>query len=343
MKIAIIGCGLIGKKRAEAIKIQAQDKIVGCYDVNNQAAIEFSKKYQCKSYESAEELLKQSEAEAIVVSVVNKFAKPFILQAIHLNRHVLAEKPLGRNLQESAEILRFLSTRQNQDGLFLAVKTGFNLRFHPALQKAKSLLSENKLGRLYFIRAQYGHGGRPGMENEWRASKDLCGGGELLDQGVHLVDLCRWFAGDIASVSSILRTNFWKMEVEDTAFVQMRTTQDVDIQFQVGWTLWKNTFAFEIFGEVGYIRIQGLGGSYGEETLEVGIRNPQGGVPSIQKEVFGNSESCWLSEWDEYKEAIRSLRQPHASARDGHEANRVIEAIYQSAHLNCPIELSAND
>ena len=338
MKIAIIGCGLIGKKRAEAIRSHGQDEIVACCDSNPQASEAFSREYQCKSYATAEELL-HSQAEAIIISVVNKFAKPFILQALQFQRHILAEKPLGRNLLESREILDFLGKQDR----FIAVKTGFNLRFHPAIQKAKVLSSEGVIGPLFFIRAQYGHGGRPGMEKEWRASKDLCGGGELLDQGVHIVDLCRWFAGEVTAVSSVLRTNFWKTEVEDTAFVQMKTVQGIDIQFQVGWTIWKNTFAFELFGEKGYIRIQGLGGSYGEETLEIGIRNPQGGVPSIQREEFKNSESCWVAEWSEYRSAIQELRQPHASAEDGYEANRVIDAIYRSAHCNRPIELASDD
>lgn len=334
MKIAIIGCGLIGKKRAEAIKLHGKDEIVACCDTNTAIADSFSQQYGCPAYLTAEQLLKHANPDSIIISVVNKFAKPYILQAIEAHRHVLAEKPLGRNLQESKEILDLLAKQP-----YLAVKTGFNLRFHPAIQKAKSLIETNLLGRLYFIRAQYGHGGRPGMESEWRASKDLCGGGELLDQGVHIVDLCRWFGGEIATVSSVLRTYFWKIEVEDTAFVQMQTKQGIDIQFQVGWTFWKNTFAFEIYGENGYIRISGLGGSYGEETLETGIRNPKGGVPSIQKEIFQNPDSCWLAEWNEYKNAIEGRRPPHASAQDGHEANRVIDAIYQASHLNRPIQL----
>ncbi len=330
MKVAVIGCGLIGKKRAGAIRVQQEDEIVGCFDTNHAAAEAFSKEYNCPVYPTAEQLF--SKADAIIVSVVNKFAKPYVLQALASKRHVLAEKPLGRNLFESGEIVEALKSHP-----YLAIKTGFNLRFHPAIQKAKSLLET--IGPLYFIRAQYGHGGRPGMENEWRSSKDLCGGGELLDQGVHLIDLCRWFGGEIATVSSVLRTYHWKIEVEDTAFVQMRSKQGTDIQFQVGWTFWKNTFSFELFGEKGYIRISGLGGSYGEETLEIGMRNPKGGVPSIQKEVFSNTDICWLAEWNEYKSAIQAQRQPHASAQDGHEANRVIDAIYRASQLNRPVEL----
>jgi predicted dehydrogenase len=333
MKVAIIGCGLIGKKRAEAIRVQGEDRVIGCYDANSEAAESFSRQFECPSFATSDELLGLSGANAAVVSVVNKFAKPYVLQALEKGLHVLAEKPLGRNLRESDEIIQALGEKPG----YFAVKTGFNLRFHPAMQRAKEKLAS--IGTLYFIRAQYGHGGRPGMEKEWRASKDLCGGGELLDQGVHLIDLCRWFAGDISSVSAVLRTNFWKMEVEDTAFVQLRTKQGADIQFHVGWTLWKNTFDFELFGEKGYLRISGLGGSYGEETIEIGIRNPRGGPPFVEKETFPNPDICWLAEWNEYKSAICERRQPHASAYDGHEANRVVDAIYRSAQMNCTVAL----
>jgi len=336
MKVAIIGCGLIGKKRAEAIKALGEDEIVACCDILPEASSAFSSQYLCKSYPTVDQLLQESEADSVVISVVNKFAKNYVLQTLESKRHVLAEKPLGRNSRESSEILEFI---RKQPPSFLALKTGFNLRFHPAIQKTKHLLTEGIIGSLLFIRAQYGHGGRPGMEKEWRASKDLCGGGELLDQGVHIIDLARWFAGDISRVSAVLKTYFWKMDVEDTAFVQMETNRRVDIQFQVGWTIWKNTFSFELFGENGYIRISGLGGSYGEETLEVGIRNPKGGAPAVQKEIFQNPESCWLAEWNEYKLAIQSGRQPEASLNDGHEANRVVEAIYQAAHFKRPVDL----
>jgi len=121
---------------------------------------------------------------------------------------------------------------------------------------------------------------------EWkrrRASKDLCGGGELLDQGVHLVDMCRWFAGDMRSVFGVVQTKYWPIEVEDNAFVYMQSITGVDIQFNVSWTNWRNIFSFEIFGTDGYLRMEGLGGSYGLETLEHGIRRKMGdtGYPGL--------------------------------------------------------------
>ena len=104
----------------------------------------------------------------------------------------------------------------SQNGFVL--KTGFNHRFHPALWKAKELLEQGVIGKCFNIRARYGHGGRAGMEKEWRSSKELCGGGELLDQGVHTIDLIRWFGGEITEVYGKVETKFWDMEVEDNAF-----------------------------------------------------------------------------------------------------------------------------
>ena len=184
------------------------------------------------------------------------------------------------------------STRRDQAGVIL--KTGFNHRHHPAIWRAHELCAEGAIGPLMFIRAVYGHGGRPGYDKEWRADADLSGGGELLDQGVHIVDLCRWFLGDFAEVFGSTATYFWDLghfesagrdspraangqsvapssiSLEDNAFALLRTADGRVAQFHTSWTQWKNRFSFEVFGRDGYLRVEGLGGSYGVERLEVG-------------------------------------------------------------------------
>ena len=219
------------------------------------------------------------------------------------------------------------------------LKTGFNHRFHPALWKAKEMLDSGKIGALLFIRGRYGHGGRPGMEKEWRASKDLCGGGELLDQGVHLIDLSRWFSGDIKTAFGKTRTKFWDMEVEDNAFILLESVNGVDIQLQVSWTNWKNIFSMELFGSDGYLKIEGLGGSYGAETLEYGIRKKEGGRPEIALFEFPAEDQSWVMEWQELKKAIREKREPVGSGIDGHRANQIIEALYKSSESGQIIKL----
>src|SRR4030042_4857738 len=122
-------------------------------------------------------------------------------------------------------------------------------------------------------------------EIEWRAAKELSGGGELLDQGIHVADLFRWFLGELEVVYGNTPTYFWNMEVEDNAFALFKTSIGQTALMHTSWTQWKNRFTFEIFGEAGYLIVEGLGGSYGTETLRIGKRKLVNGYElTIDKE-----------------------------------------------------------
>lgn len=324
MKVGIIGCGLIGRKRALAL--ESEDRLVSCCDSNPEIAQKFATDFHCEKYDNFSDLLANSDCEIIVVAVTNKYIQGITELAIKLGKHVLSEKPLGRNATEAANMVRCATSHGK------ILKTGFNHRFHPALWKANEMLQGGVIGKLLFIRGRYGHVGRPGMENEWRASKDLCGGGELLDQGVHLIDLSRWFAGDIRTAFGKAKTKFWDMEVEDNAFMLLESDSGVDIQLQVSWTNWKNIFSFEVFGSEGYLKVEGLGGSYGPETLEFGKRKKEGGRPDIELFDFPSEDLSWVKEWQEIKAAIYENREPIGSGVDGLRANEVIAAVYESSN-----------
>jgi predicted dehydrogenase len=323
MKAGIIGCGLIGRKRALAL--DKEDILVGACDTDAEAARSFAQSFGCPVFTDPSEFISQTDCDIVIVAVVNKYIRGITEQALNHGKHVLAEKPLGRNAAESEKMVQTALLNRR------LLKTGFNHRFHPALWKAKKMFDEGQIGKLLFIRGRYGHGGRPGMEKEWRASKDLCGGGELLDQGVHMIDLSRWFAGDIRSAFGKVRTKFWEMEVEDNAFILLESCDHVDIQLQVSWTNWKNIFSMEIFGSDGYLSIEGLGGSYGPETLEFGKRKKEGGRPDIERYDFPAADQSWSEEWHEFKNAIVQGREPVGNGTDGHRANQIIEALYASS------------
>jgi len=342
MNVAIIGCGLIGNKRALALS--NGDNLVACCDVDEIIAKRFSEKFGCPYFTKYRELFSEIECDIIIVAVINKYIKEVVIDALNFGKHVLAEKPLGRNFEEAFEIIQALksfnpSTNQ-QINLSTSppltaknspiLKTGFNHRFHPAIWKAKEMIDKGKIGKVFSIRARYGHGGRPGMESEWRASKELCGGGELLDQGVHIIDLIRWFGGEVKEVYGKAETKFWNMKVEDNAFAILKTENDVTASFNVSWTNWKNIFSFEIFGADGFLKIEGLGGSYGIETLEFGKRKKEGGRPDIEVYEFPEEDISWKEEWKEFKSAIKENHEPIGSGYDGLKANEVIDAIYLS-------------
>ena len=329
MNIVIIGCGLIGRKRALAL--EQSDKLIACCDVNEELALKFSQEFKCSYFTDFNKLLKEIECDSVIVAVTNKYIEEIVKNSIELGRHIISEKPLGRNYSESDRIIKCLENYRKELNTFIQLKTGFNHRFHPAIWKAKELVDENEIGKIFSIRARYGHGGRPGMENEWRASKDLCGGGELLDQGVHVIDLTRWFGGDFNEVYANVETKFWNMEVEDNAMAMIKTVNGISASLIVSWTNWKNIFSFEIFGTQGYLKIEGLGGSYGTETLEYGKRNEKGGRPEVQFFEFSGEDVSWKNEWKEFKSSVEEKRECIGSGYDGLKANLIIEAMYKSS------------
>jgi len=339
IRVGIIGCGLIGNKRAAVIKNDPSSVLCCVADETvDKAALLHPNKY----YANWVDMLATEKLDAIVVATPNKFLKEIGLAVIQKRIHVLCEKPLGRNILESSELVE----AAKQHGVTL--KTGFNHRHHPAIWKAHELVTNGAIGPICFIRCIYGHGGRPGYEKEWRASKDICGGGELLDQGVHVVDLFRWFLGNFEEAFGYTPTYFWKMEVEDNAFALFKTSRGQVASMSTSWTQWKNRFTFEIVGESGYLIIEGLGGSYGTEKLTIGKR-PQkeqkyiGGVPDEEVLIFDGPDVSWNLEWKEFVHAIQESREPLGSGRDGLEANRMLAAVYRSAREQRPMKIKEVD
>lgn len=321
--MGIVGAGLIGHKRAKVLLGLVGAKLVAVADIDFRRAKELAEAFGAEATTNWRELVRRDDIDVVVVAVPNKFAPHIAIGALKAKKHILCEKPLGRNTKESLEIL---SVAKKYSRL---VKVGFNHRFHPAIWKAHELFCRGAIGKLLFIRGRYGHGGRLGMEKEWRFNKEIAGGGELLDQGVHIIDLARWFVGEFNEVYGVAETKFWKTNLEDNAFVILRN-KDVTVSFHVSTTNWKNTFSFEVFGDLGYLTVEGLGGSYGLETLTFGKRKVQFGVPEVKVFEF-SSDTSWQSEWDNFTSAIQGKRSDIADGVDGYEANRIVEAIYQSS------------
>ncbi|MFH1371007.1 MAG: Gfo/Idh/MocA family oxidoreductase [Planctomycetota bacterium] len=330
--VAIIGAGLIGAKRATALSAFGDFRLKVVADVNPAAADKLASQFTAESVTDWRKAVDRPDIDFVVVSTYNKHLAPISIAALKNAKNVLCEKPLGRNVDESRSILEHAN-----NGVVL--KTGFNHRHHPAITKAKQFVEKGEIGRIMFMRCRYGHGGRPGYESEWRASKEICGGGELLDQGVHVVDLFRWFAGDFEEAFGWMQTAFWDMNVEDNAFAMFKSAAGVVAVMHTSWTQWKNLFSFEIFGDLGYLIVDGLGGSYGIETLKVGRRNPKGGPPDEQTEQFAGPDNSWQLEWAEFVHAVKEKRQPLGSGFDGLQANKMIDAVQRSAQTGKPAKI----
>ena len=334
IRIGIVGAGLIGRKRAEAIASLRPDMALEMVsDIDEGKALALGQSFGAASSGSWSELTRRDGIDAVIVATPNKFIREIALSALGHGKHVLCEKPLGRNAAESEEIV------SEAKGRGLILKTGFNHRHHPAIWNAKKMAGEGGLGKIFFIRAVYGHGGRPGYDREWRASRDLCGGGELLDQGVHIIDLFRWFLGEFDEVFGKVETFYWDMEVEDNAFATFTTKGGQVATMHTSWTQWKNKFLLEIVGEKGYAVVDGLGGSYGAERLVIGKRKAGGGVPDEEIFEFPGPDISWREELKEFAAAIAEDREPLGSGLDGLMANRLVGAVYESARRNVPVRL----
>lgn len=407
MKVGLIGCGLVGKQRANVVRQSPTDELVIVADIDESHATSLAAEMGCLAITDWRKVVARDDVEVIVVSTPNKYLMPITVAALENGKHVLVEKPMARNLAEAEEVLRTISrqgdpstssgqrkgTGRQGDSLLVSpspcpplLGVGFNHRHHPAIWKAHELCAQGAIGPLMFIRAVYGHGGRPGYDKEWRADPDLAGGGELLDQGVHIVDLCRWFLGDFSEVVGFTGTYFWgtdrageqgrggdketrrqrgkesapphpltsspphpcssappllstSAQIEDNAFALLRTADGRIAQFHTSWTQWKNCFTFEIFGRNGYVRVDGFGGSYGLERLEVGRRKMEGGPPEVEVLEFPGPDVSWEAEWQEFTSAIRESRQPLANGEDGLQVMRLIAAIYESARMGQVVRL----
>jgi predicted dehydrogenase len=211
------------------------------------------------------------------------------------------------------------------------VRIGYNHRFHPALQQARTLVDSGALGPLMFLRGRYGHGGRVGYEREWRANPQLSGGGELIDQGVHLIDLAHWFLGEFPTITGHATTSFWAMPVDDNAFLSLRTVTGQTAWLHVSCTEWKNLFSLEVYGRDGKIAIDGLGGSYGPERCTYYKMLPQMGPPETTIWDYPTGDNSWKLELAAFEEDISTDRAPNPGLNEGIQTLEVVEEIYRTS------------
>jgi predicted dehydrogenase len=324
ISFAIIGCGLIGKKRAAALgKVPGVQVAVAC-DVDPKRAADLAAGIPgCRATPDFNQAIADSAVDAVIVATLNASLAPIALAAVKAGKHALVEKPGAIGARE----LRELQVEAGSKGAL--VRIGYNHRFHPALKKAREIVDSGVLGPLMFIRARYGHGGRKGYDREWRSDPKLSGGGELMDQGVHLIDLASWFLGDFPTVEGHAATYFWDMKVDDNAFMSLRTKQGQTAWLQVSCTEWKNMFSFEIYGRDGKLAIDGLGGSYGVEKLAYYRMLPQMGPPETTIWEFPSGDTSWAEETAAFAEDIRERRTPTPGLSEGIKTLDIVEAIYK--------------
>jgi len=345
----------MGRIRAQSAQAHPECRVVQVVDPVSERAEALAKEVGCEAGADWERLVARRDLDAVVVATPHKHLAPITIAALQTGKHVFCEKPMARTVAEADEVLK--CHRSNPQVLVV----GFTLRHHPAIARARELLLEGAIGDPFFIRGCYGHGGRPGYEREWRADPEAAGGGELLDQGIHLIDLSRWFLGEFSETAGFTATYFWGSEkrlddagpggrtpVEDNGFVLLRTEEGRVASLHASWTQWKNLFRFEVFGREGFLTIEGLGGSYGPERLVIGRRLFLGKPPEVVELTFSEdglraegrgpascgalravgefpaSPTVWAGEWAAFVASIRAHESASSAGAD-HEHRVTVE------------------
>jgi len=328
LHVALIGCGLIGRKRAQAL---GGARLVACADTVFERAEALARLAPgATATREWTEIIARPDVDAVIVSTINAALAPITQAAAAAGKHVLVEKPAGIGVVE----LETAHETARRSGV--SVRVGFNHRHHPAALKARALVDSGALGPLMFVRARYGHGGRLGYEKEWRADPAQSGGGELMDQGVHVIDLARWFLGEFSDVQGHAATCFWPMAVDDNAFLLLRTARNQTAMLHVSCTEWKNLFSFEIYGREGKLHIEGLGGSYGVERLSWYRMTPEMGPPETTIWEYPGADRSWELEFEAFQSDIRAARPSAPGLPDAIAALRIVEAIYARADRPAP-------
>jgi predicted dehydrogenase len=326
MNYAIIGCGLIGKKRLAGLP--AGSKLAVACDTNLSRAEELVKLAKTgRAMADFQRAVADPQVDAVIVAVINSALAEVSAAAIRAGKHVIVEKPAGISVKQIDELIALAKKHG------VTVRVGFNHRFHPSFIKTREIFKSGVMGELMFVRARYGHGGRVGYDKEWRANPKLSGGGELIDQGIHLIDLAGWFLGNFKEVDGHATTYFWKMPVDDNAFLDLQTAKGQTAWLHVSCTEWKNLFSFEIYGRHTKLHIEGLGGSYGVEKLFHYQMKPEMGIPDTKVYEFPGADESWRKELAEFEQDIQLKRKPDAGLAEARAALQIVETIYQKSGM----------
>lgn len=273
------------------------------------------------------------DLDAVFVATPNAFAPRIVIDALDLGRHVFCEKPPGRTVDDVVWIREAEARNRGRKLQF-----GFNHRYHSAVQEAKALVDGGRYGDVLWMRGVYGKSGGRDFERSWRNDKDLSGGGVLLDQGIHMIDLFRLFAGDFTDVCSFVNRAFWNIELEDNAFALLRNARSQVAMLHSSATHWKHRFSLEIFLSAGYIVINGILSqtrSYGRETLIVarrqqaeegtGLGNPR------EETTYFDRDVSWALEVEDFVKCIQQdLPVTTGSSSGALAAMQLVHKIYDA-------------
>jgi predicted dehydrogenase len=330
MKVGIAGYGVVGKTRHRSIESNTSYQITAISE-SSQEARKFIPA-GIKIYNDYKSLISSADIDVIFISLPNQFASEAACLSLQKGLHVFCEKPPARTHAELLEV-----EKQSLKFPELKLMYGFNHRFHLSVEEAKLLIDSNSLGRLINMKGVYGKSQMISFnQTDWRTNREASGGGILLDQGIHMLDLMRYLSGEnFTEVFSIIDNAFWNFDVEDNAYVLMKSPKGLVSQLHSSATQWRHVFNLEITLERGSLILGGLltgSKSYGDETLTIITSDPSkdNGMPKESTSKY-NEDVSWDNEIKYFANSLASNTSiERGSIKDALETMKLIEIIYKA-------------
>ncbi len=331
IKVAIIGLGKMGRIRATELEHQ-RDAVLWCgCDPDSMRYSDFP---GLRCFPDWREALAE-DIDAVFVATPNRVAPKAVCEALDAGKHVFCEKPPGCAVSDIEAIRE--AERRNPG---LALQFGFNHRYHGSVQDAYRIVSSGVLGRILWMRGVYGKAGGAGFEHSWRNDKAQAGAGILLDQGIHMLDLFRFFGGEFTEVKSMAGTLCWPVEVEDNVFALLRGASGCMAMLHSSSVMWRHRFQLEIMGMEGYVRLDGIlsaSGAYAPEALVLGRRTADGTDRTDRSDrsdetiTTYDADCSWRLEIEDFLGHVRNgAPVVSGSSEDALQAMRLVQAIYEN-------------
>ncbi len=321
-----MGLGKMGKIRAREFDRDARSRVVVGSDPDETTHADFP---GIACFTDFRQVI-EADVDAICVATPNRITPDVVVMALEHGKHVLCEKPPGRSVEDIRRIVDVAN--QHAD---LTLKFGFNHRYHAGIQEAKRIVTSGALGEILWISGRYGKSGGAGFEQSWRSDPDVSGAGILLDQGIHMVDLFRYFCGDFVEVKSMVTTAYWDIDMEDNAFALLRDGQGRIASLHSSSTMWKHRFNLEINMSDGYVAVNGILSStrsYGDETISVARKQFDDGFAMgkpREEVIYFDTDPSWELEVSDFLgHVVDGTPVDSGNAEDALKAMQLVFDIY---------------
>jgi len=328
LKVGIAGYGVVGKRRRICVERNPHLQLVAVCDRTLPESGTDSD--GIRKYRDYQHLLKEP-LDVLIVCLTNDIAAEVTTAGLERGLHVFCEKPPGRDV---TDIARVMAMERARPGLKLMY--GFNHRYHDSVRDALKIIRSGELGNIIHLRGVYGKSKLITFNQpDWRTKREIAGGGVLLDQGIHMVDLIRLFAGEFHEVHSVISNTHWGFDVEDNAYALMKSTTGAVALLNSSATQWRHRFHLDINLDQGSLILGGIlsgSKSYGSETLTVvrADHDRDNGDPREQLTRY-NRDSSWEDEISLFVDCILENKPiTSSSSADALETMKLVYRIYHA-------------